>query len=98
MSQASLSTLEQRETLPKHQLIETFATYYNVPLSYFIEANEDLVGTDLAVDYIRALRDGKLNSNGKKVFARSEGRRSENDDISRSLSNLAQNIDEEDIF
>lgn len=93
ISQTTLSLLEQRSDPPRKDIIEMLAQYYEVPIGYF--TNPDMTtpkGVEIAKNYLEELRNMNFQDNRK--FARSEGLRSKDDGISKSLENLTDEDDE----
>lgn len=85
ISQKTLSDLELRESVPRGEVLEVLASYFQVSPTYFFEAsNREKV--DLARNYLKGLRGRAVG--GASLQARSSDRQYEDDDISQSLKNL----------
>ncbi|MCL4251280.1 MAG: helix-turn-helix domain-containing protein [Anaerolineae bacterium] len=87
ISQATLSALEQRADSPKTDLVELLANFFQVPVGYFDEGRQrdEYNGIELAKAYLKQRRNEPMSG---PVHARSDGFRSNGDDVERSLRQL----------
>lgn len=95
MSQTTLSTLEQRDSAPREDVLEVLCDYYDVPIAYFFDSEESDHARDIDVDeYIEALRFHSPAS--KERFAHSRGKRYPGDEIEQRLSSGSLSIEDLD--
>lgn len=84
MSQTTLSSLEQRETAPREDVLNVLCKYYNVPKTYFYSDESSNVA-DIST-YIDALR--QFTPENEQRFAHSMKLRSDDDEIQSTLDNM----------
>jgi transcriptional regulator with XRE-family HTH domain len=98
ISQTYLSALENKDSAPREELLEIFAEYFGVPITYFVEhipnSNKSRSGIELAKEWLKTIRKSTVGKG--KSFARAEGYQSENDEVSNSLKDMMDNYDDED--
>jgi transcriptional regulator with XRE-family HTH domain len=102
LTQTKLSLLEQRETLPRQEILEIFADYFHIPIGYFfspirkeqLDAARDYVQTRLdsepARRYLEKLVKARIDDG--PMWARTTEFRRQGDDIERDLADLPNNI------
>lgn len=57
MPQTTLSTLENQESVPRGELLQKLADYFNIPLSYFYEPRpSQLTSTAAAKTFLQSLK------------------------------------------
>jgi transcriptional regulator with XRE-family HTH domain len=100
ISQAYISTLEQKNAAPRQEMLNLFCVYFSVELSYFyedvdVENTSIQKGIDVAENWIERKRN--FESSGE-IMAHSNGWRREDDEIAESLRRMHKNLDESDEF
>lgn len=80
MSQTTLSALEQRDSAPKEDVLEVLAEYYNVPITFFFDAEHPNVDVKSYIDALRL-----YNPQDSRRFAHSSKHRQDGDEVEQSL-------------
>lgn len=89
ISQTTLSTLEQRPTAPRGDILEVLAEYYGVPIADFFESqNEEdkREGVQRAKKYLESLKERKPLS--EEIHLHTNENSSQDEDTRNSLDNL----------
>lgn len=87
ISQATISTLEQRSSAPRQQVLEILAQYYQVPITYFFEVEDEKEEKlDLAKKYLDSLKN-RLPRTGE-IRLHTNDNSSNDTNVTNSLDNL----------
>lgn len=87
ISQTTLSALEQKATAPRQDVLEVLARYYQVPITYFFESeNEKAEKLSRAKQYLASLKTRPTQN--EQILAHTMENSSSDEEVIKSFDNL----------